>query len=544
MIPVLALFAAACGAFVFFYRRVLRYLRYFQQEEYNAGRFLDWFLRLRAFDRRGTTVCLAAGVGTALLQISAGPLVALPGWLLGSGVLAWVAWREEDPRASGKITLKITQRARRIWVLSCGLFAVAAVLPITPLLFPAMRPYAPVYWAWLLLLIQSTPFLPVAANRLLAPYERRVQQGFRAQAQALFAKVDPLVIGITGSYGKTSTKTVLATFLETAGPTFWPPGSINTEMGIVREIRERLKPGHRFAIIEMGAYGIGSIRKLCTLTPPRAAIITCVGSMHLERFGSQEVIYQAKSELAQALPPDGVLVCNGDDPGARRVAAQYPKARTYLYGLNVDDTDLACRMSDITVSAAGSQFVIHWQGQAYPGTTPLLGKPMLSNLLASFTVACALGAHPAALIAAARNLRPAAHRLEVKQQGATLMIDDTYNSNPVGFAEALDILQQLPGTRKWLITPGMVELGEIQEAENRRLAGLAALICDQVVVVGDTNAKALLEGLRAGGASPERIRHFAHREQARAYLEETLTAGDVILWENDLPDIYEDQPRF
>ncbi|MCP5419243.1 MAG: UDP-N-acetylmuramoyl-tripeptide--D-alanyl-D-alanine ligase [Gammaproteobacteria bacterium] len=544
MISVLALWIAVCGVCGFYYRRVLRYLRYFQQEEYNDKRFVDWLRRHRAFDRRGTVVCLGMAIGTALIQSVAGSLPALLGWLLGSGVLIWSAWREEDPRSTGKITLKITQRARRIWWLSCGLFAIATLLVSTPFFLPGLRSYASVFWLCLIPLIQATPLLLIAANRLLAPHERRVQKGFRDEAVALLGKVHPLVIGITGSYGKTSTKVVLATFMETAGPIFWPPGSINTEMGIVREIREHLKPGHRFAIIEMGAYGIGSIRKLCALTPPQAAIITCVGAMHLERFGSPEAIFQAKSELAQALPEDGLLVCNGDDPGARRVAAKYPKRQTYLYGFNPDDTELACWMSDLVVSATGTQFILHWQGQTYPGATPLLGKPMLSNMLAAFTLACALGAHPAALLAAARNLRPAAHRLEVRPQGATLMIDDTYNSNPVGFAEALDILKQVPGGRKRLVTPGMVELGAIQESENRRLAELAATICDQVVVVGDTNAKALLEGLRAGGASPEQIRHFAHREQARAFLDETVESGDVILWENDLPDLYEDQPRF
>jgi len=544
MIDSLVLFCASCGTLLFFYRRILAYLRYFQQEEYDGQRFLAWYRRYRAFDRRGSAICLLAFGLTVVLANVATPLFALLGWLLGAGALAGVAWREDDPRTTGKITLKITQRARRIWYTASGLF-LGIVLAVTVLWgLTVNSSYLPFYWFVLLLLIQCSPLLLITANRLLVPYERGIQQGFRAEACAVLTKVDPTVIGITGSYGKTSTKTILGSLLETVAPTFWSPGSINTEMGLVREIRERLKTGYRFAIIEMGAYGIGSIRKLCNLTPPQVGVITYVGVMHLERFGSQEAIYQAKSELAQAVPETGILVCNGDNPGARRMAAEYPKARTLLYGLNPDGAQLDCWMSDIAITVAGTQFVIHWGGQAYPGTTPLLGQPMLSNLLAAFTTACALGAHPTALIAATRNLSPPAHRLELKQQYGALAIDDSYNSNPVGFAEALAILEQLPGRRKLLITPGMIELGELQESENRRLATLAATVCDLVLVVGDTNAKAFAEGLQAGGAGTDRAQFFSHRESARAYLEKTVTEGDVILWENDLPDIYEERPHF
>ncbi|MEE4377338.1 MAG: UDP-N-acetylmuramoyl-tripeptide--D-alanyl-D-alanine ligase [Candidatus Competibacteraceae bacterium] len=544
MINSLALLSASCGVLLFFHRRVLTYLRYFQQEEYNGQRFLAWFWRYRAFDRRGSVICLLTLLVTGGLTVIAPTSLTLLGWLLGAGALAWIAWREDDPRKTGKVTLKITQRARRIWYTASGLF-LGVVLVMTILWWLTVsNGYLPFYWLIVLLLIQCSPFLLILANRILAPYERGIQQSFRAEACTVLAKVDPTVIGITGSYGKTSTKTILGALLDTVAPTFWSPGSINTEMGLVREIRERLKTGYRFAIIEMGAYGIGSIRKLCNLTPPQVGVITYVGVMHLERFGSQEAIYQAKSELAQAVPESGILVCNGDNPGARRMAAEYPKARTLLYGLNPEDAQLDCWMSDIAITVAGTQFVIHWDGQAYPGTTPLLGQPMLSNLLAAFTTACALGAHPTALIAATRNLSPPAHRLELRQQYGALVIDDSYNSNPVGFAEALAILGQLPGRRKLLITPGMIELGELQESENRRLATLAATVCDLVLVVGETNAKAFAEGLQAGGAGADRAQFFPHRESARAYLEKTVAEGDVILWENDLPDIYEDQPSF
>ncbi len=537
---------AASAASLFFYRRVLRYLRYFQQEEYHGIRFLAWFRRMRAFDRRGSCVCIVACLLTAVVQVI--PSISSIVWLLCGLALIITAWIEEDPRSHGKLTLKVTERARRIWWTATGLFTVVCLLKA--LFFIWFMPvfYHSLYWLVILCLIQATPLFLIAANQLLIPYEKKLQQGFIDEAKAILHKVNPTVIGITGSYGKTSTKTILGTFLETIAPTFWPPRSINTEMGIVREIREKLKPGHRFAIIEMGAYGIGSIRKLCALTPPHGGIITSIGMMHLERFGSTEAICQAKSELAQAIPVGGLLVCNGDYPKARWIADTYPKAKTLLYGLDSTKGPLDCWMSDIVISASGSRFVIHHQHdqeeQRYSGETPLLGKAMLSNLLAAFTAAVALGAHPAALLAAARNLRPPEHRLEITNQAGVVILDDTYNSNPVGFAEALEILKELPGRRKFLITPGMIELGDQQAIENQKIAELAASICQRVIVVGDTNRDDLITGLQNGGLTNDQIHYFAHRELARSYLQTQLQAGDVVLWENDLPDIYEDQPCF
>ena len=208
-------------------------------------------------------------------------------------------------------------------------------------------------------------------------------------------------------------------------PTFWTPKSINTVMGVTREIRERMKPHHKWAIMEMGAYNVGSIQRLCDFTPPKAAIITVVGIMHLERFGSAENVYRAKSELAKNVPADGVLVCNGDDPGARRMAKENPKATTLLYGIDSEDAD--CRMTDITETADGSTFTVHWKGRAYTGSTGLLGKPMLSNLLGAFTMAAALGVHPDVLLAVVRNIKPTENRLEVKRVGDVTWINDAYN---------------------------------------------------------------------------------------------------------------------
>ncbi|MCP4657577.1 MAG: UDP-N-acetylmuramoyl-tripeptide--D-alanyl-D-alanine ligase [bacterium] len=531
----------ALASLVFYSRRSLGYLRYLQQEEYMPGRFARWWVHNRVFDRRGSIVAIpAAGVCFLVGR----PAVWLVVDVVAAFLLVAVAFRETDPRKEGKVRLNMTARATRIYrtaftchgVLLIAILLVVRVLPMT----------VASGWLWLfqVLLIQGIPVTIVVGNALLQPGERARQQGFMKEARAILGQVEPFVVGITGSYGKTSTKAVLGVMLDTVGPTFWPPRSINTPMGITREIRERLKGRHRYAVIEMGAYMRGSIRRLCDLVPPHAGIITTVGIMHLERFGSPENVFLAKSELAQAIPADGIFVVNGDDEGARRMAEENPKKQVLVYGLNAGERPLDCWMSNVAWSPEGTTFTAHWQGREYPGFTRVLGRPMLSNILAAFTMACTLGADPEVLMAIIRNLEPVDNRLQAVYQGGTLYLKDAYSSNPVGFAAALEVLESMPAERRILMTPGMVELGPRQEQENRRAAENAARICDLAFVVGSINRQPLMEGLHRGDMTDEQISFFDDRDGALRNLEQIQRPDDVVLIENDLPDLLEILPSF
>lgn len=566
----IALFAV--GSLVnlyFYYRRSLRYLKYFQQEDYTGKRFFNWLIEKKAFDRKGSYYCVGMVFLSMVLGFTLHATATLPVVILSFLILiplALVARNEEDPRTTGKIKLKMTARSKRIYYLAMALYVVAvAATSIGWYLYISggeaeLLPLA--FWVNQFLLIRSQPLWLILANYLLQPYETSLQEGFANEARALIKKHGPTVIGITGSYGKTSTKIILREILGSVAPTFVPPGSINSYMGVTREIREKLQPAHKYAIIEMGAYYIGSIRRMCTLTPPHAAIITAIGIMHLERFGGQDSVFAAKSELAQAVPEDGILVVNGDDPNCRKMAQENPKKTVLYYGWDESNGHLDAKIYDVSATDKGSNFKILWQGQEYEGFTQLLGKPLLSNALASFTLACALGIAPQTVISAMRNVRTENNRLEpvrvpissfkVKESngngqiatGEVLRLNDAYNSNPIGFAAALDVLGQVSGNRKILVTPGMIELGERQELENKLAATKAASVCDLVLVVGDTNKKALTDGLKEGGLDSQKCQEFGDMHTALTYLSEFCKDGDVVLIENDLGDLYEGEVSF
>ncbi len=530
--------------------RLAALLLFFQQEEYDGRRFLRW---VRKADARDRWTSLAAAIGLVLgfspqewAQEMGLGVVAL-GLVEGLRRSLLVLRRAKKP-------LKLTARARRI----LGLAFLVAIVGLGGLGLAAffLSPLAPVpavmAGVMTAILAQAAPWLLVAANVLLMPLERRIQRRYRAEAVAKLATVDPVVLGITGSFGKTSTKHILGHLLDGLGPTLITPGSVNTEMGIVRIIRERLDPRHRFFVVEMGAYGEGSIANLCRLTPPRLGILTAVGEAHYERFRTLETVARAKMELAQAVwAAGGALVAVIDgiaDPALRQdLLARRQPGRVVRVGSDEDcDWRLLARQEEedgLVVdlrTPAGER--MRWR-------LPLHGRHQAWNLLAAAAAAHELGMPPAAIAGALASLRPVAHRLAVTRSAAGVtVIDDAYNSNPEGFRSALDLLDRLGRThegRRILLTPGMVELGARHEEAHRTLGSYAAGRVDVALLVRPGRFPSFEEGLRAGaGERMPQIHHFARQAEAETWLKLHARAGDVVLIENNLPDLHESPPRF
>ncbi len=521
---------ALSGFLVFAARRLVTYLHLFQQEEYDGGRFLAWLIDNRAWDRRLSLVLAAIVAAEFILRdVPPGVFAALTG-----AACLGVAALERDPRRIAKKPLVMTARAKRIYGIALALMAGVGVVA-------ALSSDLALVW---IVAVQLVPIALVAANLLLAPFEARVQAGYWREAQAALRRVDPIVIAITGSYGKTSVKHILGHVLETAGPTLITPGSVNTAMGIARTIRERLGAHHRYFVVEMGAYGIGSIRRLCALTPPRIGIISAIGKAHYERFKSLDAVASAKFELAEAVRDNGGTVIVASDvmefAGPRDFAERY---RDMVVTVGAEDAALVIK--SLRQEPVGIAAEISWRGTGYELRAPLFGLHQGRNIALAFAAACTLGLPPEDIVASLRSTPQIAHRLEVKRQGdGPLVIDDAYNSNPVGFASALALLDALrrPGGRRILVTPGMAELGSEHEAEHARIGRLAARHVDVLVAVAPHRVAPLTAAFAE--AAPERdIVSCPSFADAQSWLDRNLAGPDVVLIENDLPDLLERKLR-
>ncbi len=390
----------------------------------------------------------------------------------------------------------------------------------------------------------AVPSILIAANWLLRPVEARIQAGYVSRARAKYTRIAPLTIGIAGSYGKTSVKYILATLLRPAMETLPTPKSYNTLMGVTRTINENLEPRHKAFVVEMDAYGPGEIAAMCRLTPPTIAVVTSIGPQHLERFGAIERISDAIFELIAALPPGAPAVIYGGEPRSaaladRAAAAGYRALRYGMEDEGVGPLDIIA--ADIQVDARATRFTWRWPAEKLEQrvTIPLLGRHNILNVSAALAVLHLLGIPVDEAARDALRLEAAPHRLQpIHSPGGMTIIDDSYNANPVGVRNGLDALQQAPGRHKILVTPGMVELGAVEEEENRRYGEYAAKICDDVILVGARRTRPIAEGLRAGGLSDERIHVVETLDEVTATLGAIAGPGDVALFANDLPDTY------
>lgn len=521
--------------------RQLDCLYILQLERYNAFRYLDWIRRHWA------AVVPTWEIGLQVLAIGLGIWLKWLGMPWPVAVLIWLAaghgglarWRSVQVSQR----LQWTARAVRVGALS---FLVTAVLvlwtvgmvsafvagPDWPLVLGGMVGFA---LAGLL-----APAAVSLAARLLGPVERSLARRYLAQAAARMGRYPGRVIGITGSYGKTSTKLILADLLGAKYRVFKTPAGVNTTMGITRVIREELRDEHEHFVVEVSAYGPGEIREVCDIVRPRLAILTAVGVQHLERFGTPERIADAKYELIQALPDGDPAVMNADDPTCLRLAerARREGKRVLLYGMG-EAEGLALRGLDVAVGPRGSRFqAVSAAGERAAFETPLLGRWNLSNVLGALAAAVECGVPLAAMRDAVATLKPAPRRLELREEGGIIRILDVANANPRGAEMALEVLGQFTGGQRILITPGMVELGPIEAEENRRFGRQAAAVCDHVVLVGPEQTRPIRQGLQEAGFPDARVRVARHAGDVADQLAAIVRPGDVLLYENRLPDTY------
>ncbi len=432
------------------------------------------------------------------------------------------------PRAAKK-KLVVTARVKR-------LIAATAALYIVIFLAAAL----PAGFSWWLLLgtllagAMVSPYMVLLANLINRPIEKGINRYYIRDARRMLkACPDLKIIGITGSYGKTSVKYYLHTLLSARYDVLMTPESFNTPMGVVKTIRGSLKATHEIFLCEMGARHVGDIREICEIVDPQIGVITSLGYQHLETFKTLDHIVGTKKELFDALPAGGPRFVNGDNEFVK----QYELNRDAVtYGLEEGNAYRACGLE---YSEKGSHFWVQApDGAREEFTTRLLGEHNVVNITGAIAVAHELGIPLDKLKIPVRRLEGAPHRLQPIVRGNTIIIDDAYNSNPGGAHMALKTLGMFQGVRV-LVTPGMVELGEQEDHYNHAFGREAARYCDYIVLVGHRQTESIQKGVLETDFDRERLYVAEDLQDAMKYVYGIVTNQKlIVLLENDLPDNY------
>lgn len=463
----------------------------------------------------------------------------------------YVKWLEENPEKlkgfgkiipSDKTPLVMTDRAKRLknFHLKLNLLIVIVIIIIGLVLDNFIVGLLMIFVYGALYYLQ--PKLMVTSGKRMLPKEKEINLGFYKQAQNKIGQFENLkVVGITGSYGKTSTKFITSTILKEKYNVQDTPSSYNTPMGLSKVINNDLKEDKDIFIAEMGAYKKGEIKEVADLVQPDIGVLTSIGPAHLESFGSIKNIISTKYELIESLESDGIAIFNYDDENLKEVAENTELKKLY-YGLK-DIEKLDVYAKEIKVSERGSDFILGIKEKGeIQCNTKLLGRHNISNLLAGASVAHALGLSLEEIKEGIYKVEPVEHRLNIIDPGTGIVIiDDGFNSNPAGAKAALEVIDEFKSGNKFIVTPGMIELGELEFIENKKFGKEIGKVADYAFLVGKKRTKPIKEGLLEVQFPEEKIFSVDSLEEATGIFGKMIRPGDVILFENDLPDNYSEE---
>lgn len=505
---------------LFFFTRIKLLMLFFQGEEYENTAFLKFSCRKGKLLDKKTIIPLVVIWG--LYEISQYCFILVLPLLVFSFI------RENKFLRGAKKKLQITYRVKRIWL-------VTYVLVLT--IFMALLTTGLSVFGGGIIVLFFMPLFMVIANIVLYPLEIKIRQTFIDKARSRLDECQAVVIGITGSYGKTSVKHFLGAILSSCSNTLYTSGTINTLMGVCRVINTELTPSHQFFIVEMGAYYKGSISRLCDLVKPSAAIITSIGMAHLERFKTIENTASAKFELAEAVRknnPDGSVILNKNKISERFLlkdakAIRVGEGEKYF-------------VSDIQQTAENLYFVFHGDGEIIPIQAEVFGTHNAEDMALAITLALKLGVPASTIAASLRNVKPVKNRLQPLKVGKYTVLDDGYNSNPDGFANALKILsiyKKATGGKGILVTPGIIELGDKHDEVHTELGKKAAEKADVVLAVVPERIQSFVQAFKEHAPEKSLLISVASKDKAWEWIFANAAENDVILFENDLPDTYE-----
>ena len=507
-----------------------RQLQMFQQNSYFPSRYIKWIKTASSIKVAYSAMFF---VITATLSIVKATKY-LPVIAIIELILRIFNFRNNAKKSIKKLVY--TARIKRLIATSSVLFIILIVLSVLDLGVI----FSGIFTTVLLLLVHFSELLVLVCNSLNKPIENSINNYYINDAKKILAQHKNLTtIGVTGSYGKTSVKFILNRILSEQYNTTATPESFNTPMGIVRTVRERMKPQTEIFIAEMGAKNKGDIKELCELCNPSLGIITAVGPQHLETFGSVENVAKTKFELADNIfeHSDGKIYINFDSPSAKKYAENLSdKSKIISFGTA---SNYLCYAQNISYTPNGTSFDIIYKNWNFSVSCKLLGKHSVTNILGAVAMALDLGVSEKQIRFAIASLKPAEHRLELKSfLNGSVLIDDAYNSNPEGCLEAVRVLGSFNGMTKILVTPGLVELGDKEYDYNYALGEEATKHCDYIILVGVKRAVPMQDAISKTNFNASKVLVVESFKDALSHLRNMTDKNTVVLFENDLPDNY------
>lgn len=525
------IFVTVCTSYFYLIVKSKKAMHMLQQNLYNMNhRYIKWIVKnpisvFISFDFLSVMFMILAFYLNQELWLILSSVIYVLGFFL-------IRMKDEKEKVHEKKPLVVTKRVLRL------IFTTSVLYLIPSILICFYKESSLLFLLILGIMVYVVYFILWITNILNKPIEKCVYYYYYLKATSKLKKMSQLkVVGITGSYGKTSSKNILSDILNVKMIAHPTPQNLNTEYGLMITINNHLDKFDEVFIAEMGAYKCGEIRTLCKMVHPSYGILTSIGTAHLESFGSEENIQKTKFELIDSLPDDGIAILNGDDPKQLSYKTQ-SKCQKIWIGIDNHEVDLYA--TNIHCSNNGSSFdcFVKEENQSYTFTTKLLGNHNIYNVLAGIALAREFGMNMEEIKTGVRKIKPIEHRLEIKPIGSIYMIDDAYNSNPVGAKRAVEVLDMMPGT-KVVVTPGMIELG-VKEKEYNKIFGMQiANVADYVILIGEKRTQPIYQGLMESDYSKEKIYILNDVKESFPLLAKLKGKEDLYaLYENDLPDSY------
>ena len=521
----------------------MKFLLSLQQSGYRGKRYFKWLASPETpYLSRLMLLCLLGFLFFLVLCTTFSSIVGekIASYVgFASYLLFIVAYIRTESAVNAKVPLKKTKRLVRLCVtfILCATVISFGLMLLLDLIASSIGSTV-VYLVRYSLICGMpilTPYILFLAYLINEPFEEIIKRYYLKRAKNKLDKSKVLKIGITGSYGKTSIKEILKTILSQKYRVLATPASYNTPLGIAITSKN-LDSTHDIFIAEMGARSKGDIKELAALVKPSYGVLTGINNQHLETFGSPETIKDTKFELFENLAENGKGFFSTDSEGARELYERFGGEK-FCAGLSGENNLVTA--TDISTGQHGMSFTLVIRGEKpVKCNTVLLGRHSVSNICLAAAVAYKIGLTPQEIAQGINRIQSIGHRLELMPNNKNIVIiDDSYNSNEDGIKAAMEVLDTFSG-RKIVLTPGLVELGKIENVANLAFGNLLAKHVDIVIIIGKHNAEMLINGLTAGGMDKSNIFFAKTLNKGNAMLNEMLREGDVVLFENDLPDNY------